>query len=386
MASIQTMLRPQVLTRVVNRIVGEWDAILNFMGAQPGGFNERSFGHGRVGNYHVYNRTRKIGVGRAPGTAAARSDPQGFTNVPFVYPRMHDSVSLLAEYYHNLSQIADPRMRDQAGADMIRRQTTTLGQKGANWRTAMVVGMLKDSLYTHQDGDDWYWNYTSSGNLQQVSFGMPAGNKNQLNMTDRAGNSIYSGNVIDTSWANSGADIPLHIQRIDAARREQGVGPLRHVHLTSLQWQNVINNDAVVSQAGIATTPFQVFEREFGRNPDGTVKSEKIGRLASCPGVDWHISDEGLELGAPGSETFQKHWEDTACVFMGDPQLPDAFTLMLGSEPIAEYDGGAETVRTGMSSWSVKTSNPTATQLFILDNALIVNHDPYSVAYGTVEF
>jgi len=171
--SIQQILQPIVLTKVVSRQLAAERWILQFMGMEPGGRNESIMGHGRDGSYHVYNNTRKIAKGRAPGTAAAKSVRQGMGRVPFTYPRMHDSVSLLAEEIHNLGRIADPGMRDQAGEDMIRRQTRTLAQKAGNWRAAAVMGMLRDELYIAEDGDDWYYTFTSAGSLSQINFQMP---------------------------------------------------------------------------------------------------------------------------------------------------------------------------------------------------------------------
>ena len=389
MASYLDILRPQVLTRVVRQVVSSSDAILNFMGFAPGGSNERHYGHGREGVFHVFDDNRKVAKGRAPGTAAARSSKQVMKSVPFVYPRMHDSSSLLAEFVHNLGRIDDPATRDSAGRDMIMRQATSLSQKAANWRVAQTVGMLRDQLYVHAEGDDWFFNYTSTSALMQVSSSMPAGNKTQLNMTDRAAVSVHGASIIDVSWDNASANIPEHIAKINQARAATGVGPVTDIHCNSILWQNVIANDYIASYAGISRPPFETFERKIGERPDGSPQHEYIGVINSLPGISWHISDEGLELWDAASDVFSfvKHWPDTAAVFMGNPNVRnDNFTLYTGSEPISEYDGGPESVRVGLSAWSVKRSNPTATELYVLDNALAVNHDPYSVAYGTVVF
>src|SRR5262245_8730328 len=98
MAAYLDILRPQVLTQVVRQVVASADPIINFMGFQPGGSNEKFFGHGREGMYHIFDDSRKTALARAPGTPAGRSDKQPMKAVPFVYPRMHDSVSLLAEF------------------------------------------------------------------------------------------------------------------------------------------------------------------------------------------------------------------------------------------------------------------------------------------------
>lgn len=386
MASLQQILNPNVLTSVISQIVGTSDVILNFMGFQPGGFNVVDEGHGREGKYHIFDSSRTIAKGRAPGTAAGRSRRQIVKAVPFVYPRMHDSLSIPAEYFHNIAQISNPTQRDEAGRDMIMRQTKFLSQKAANWRVAATVGMLKDSLYYHENGDDWYWTYSSSGNVSQINFGIPAGNKSQLNMTDRAGTSIFSGDIIDVSWDNTSADIPGHIAKINQARAQQGVGPVRHIHCRSTAWQHVMNNDKVAAHQGIASPPYQTFTREVGVRQNGEALNETVATVASLPGITWHISDEGLELGPPGSETWQTHWEDGYYLFMGDPMTSDRYAMMVGSEPIAEYDGGPKTVRRGLSSWAVDRSNPTATEVYVLDNALPVPHDPYDLDYGQCVF
>jgi hypothetical protein len=114
---------------------------------------------------------------------------------------------------------------------------------------------------------------------------------------------------------------------------------------------------------------------------------EYIGKFAALPGIDWHISDEGLELWDAANDTYSwtKHWPDTMAVLMGTP-TEERYTCYTGSEPIAEYDGGPESVRVGLSSWTKKTSNPTATEVYILDNALGVPHDPFDIAPATVVF
>ena len=148
---------------------------------------------------------------------------------------------------------------------------------------------------------------------------------------------------------------------------------------------HVKNHDSVGSQAGIANTPFTRFERVVGTKEDGSPLGVMVAELAARPGLTWWITDEGLMLGAPGSETFTPYVGANAAVFMGEPSS-GVYSFQLGSEPIAEFDGGPETVRTGLSSWSKMTSDPTATRIFALDNGLAINHIPNSSAYGTVIF
>ena len=102
------------------------------------------------------------------------------------------------------------------------------------------------------------------------------------------------------------------------------------------------------------------------------------------PGVEWIITDEGVNVGS-GTGSFTKSIGDNNAAFLGD--VNDGSLLMYeGSEPIAEIDGGPETVKVGLASWSRKVANPTETQLFVLDNALSVDHGTKNIAYGTVIF
>ena len=314
--------------------------------------------------------------GRAPGTAAARSAPNPVGQVTFTYPRMHDSVPLLAEVLHNLGRIDDPAMRDQAGADMIRRQTDTLAEMAANWRKAMLVGMLRDSLYFEPDGDDLHLNFSTG---MQIAFNMPAGNKGQLNM-------LGGGNIIDASWGTSTTNIPKHLLDINAAFQQLHGGKLCAVILGKDAWDAVRKNDHVHEEHGTSVSPYLRFERLAVETEVGkTQLNVMVAELTSAPGVLFYITDEVIEVGSGATAT--KLVEDGKAVFVGfDPGMDPVVQCYLGSEPIAEYDGGPETTKVGFSAWSVKRANPTSTELFVLDNCLTVNHIPTAIAYGTVLF
>lgn len=379
MPALQTLLSPQVLTTVVSQKAEASDWITKLFGVAPGGPNEVYEGHGRYGAFNIYNNVRTIGKGRAPGTAAARSNPNVMGTVPFVYPRMHDSVSLSAEVMHNLGLITDPQRRDAMGADMISRQTTTLAQKAGNWRKAQLIGALRDSLYFRSSGDSQYITFTSTS-AQRINFQMPSGNKGQLNM-------LGAGNIIATTWANTSADIPGNLLAINAAFQRLNGGALRVVICGWVVWNYIKKNTFVQQEHGTSSSPFLRFERLAVEDTIAkTSKNVMIAELASAPGVLFYITDEGLDLGPEGSEVFTPIVETNCAIFIGFDPGQDVIKCYQGSEPIAEYDAGPKEVKIGMASWSVERSNPTTTDLFVLDNALIVNHIPDSVAYGTVVF
>lgn len=380
MPALQTLLAPQVLTEVVSQVAASSDWLANLFGVAPGGRNVLNYGHGREGAYHVYNHVRKVAKGRAPGMSAGTRGAQGIGRVSFTYPRMFDSVSLLAETLHNLGRIDNPAVRDTAGANMISLQTKTLGELAANWRKAQIMGALRDSLYVGVSGDDEYFSLSSSNTLARINFQMPSGNKSQLNM-------LGDGNIIDASWAVNNTNIPLHLGKINAAFQRLCGGHLAACVCDATTWNRVITNDVVAETHGTANQPFRVLERdELDPVLGNTMKNVYRARLNVYPDIIWYITDEGLEIGKPGSETFEKIVEPNKVAFIGFEPGDPTLACYEGSEPVAEYDGAAETLKVGLSSWAVKRANPTQTELFVLDNALIVNHIPNSIAYGTVIF
>ena len=380
MASIQRILQPGVLTEVISQQMSAELWILQLFGMQPGGANTRDWGHGREGVFRVFNRTRKTGLNTAPGMPAASAIPQNVGDTPFIYPRMHEKHVFPAEYHSNLSRITEQLTRDRMYEEMLTFQTRYAAEKAANWRGALVMGMLRDQLYEHANGTGGrYMNFTSTDALKRLNFNMPAGNQNQLNM-------LAAGDIITASWADPvAANIPLHVQNIRAAFQQLYGGDLENIMLGGAMWQNVINNDQVADQAGIAAPPFETFDRVVGTREDGSPLTVQVGRISAIPGVTWWITDEGLELGAPGSETFTRFVDVNDALFFGSVNRGH-YTMQEAGEPISEYDGQPRSEKRGFNAWARDISDPTATEIFTLDNALAINHIPNSTARGTVVF
>jgi len=377
MAALQSLLSPQVLTKVISQKAKTSDWLINLMGLGPGGKNEVYEGHGRQGAFNIFDHTRKVALGRAPGTAAGRSAGNPMGQTLFTYPRMHDSLSLPAEILHNLSKISDPAVRDKSGADMIARQTDYLGEKSANWRKAMLIGMLRDSLYYTVDGDDVKFSYSSG---IQINFQMPAGNKTKLDM-------LGEGDIIGTSWSNADCDIPDHLGKINRAFQRLCGGRLAGALITHQIFNYIRRNNVVQEEHGTSMPPYLRYEvLDVEVSPGKTMKNVLIVELRSFPGCTFYVTDEVIDLGYDSTESLQPIVPDNKGIFFGFEPGDPVVQCYQGSEPIAEYDGAPENEKIGFAAWSVKRSNPTATELFTLDNALIVNHIPKALAVGTLVY
>lgn len=377
MAALQSLLSPQVLTKVISQKAKTSDWLINLMGLGPGGKNEVYEGHGRQGAFNIFDHTRKVALGRAPGTAAGRSAGNPMGQTLFTYPRMHDSLSLPAEILHNLSKISDPAVRDKSGADMIARQTDYLGEKSANWRKAMLIGMLRDSLYYTVDGDDVKFSYSSG---IQINFQMPAGNKTKLDM-------LGEGDIIAVSWSNADCDIPDHLGKINRAFQRLCGGRLAGALITHQIFNYIRRNNVVQEEHGTSMPPYLRYEvLDVEVSPGKTMKNVLVVELRSFPGCTFYVTDEVIDLGYDSTESLQPIVPDNKGIFFGFEPGDPVVQCYQGSEPIAEYDGAPENEKIGFAAWSVKRSNPTATELFTLDNALIVNHIPKALAVGTLVY
>ena len=377
MAALQSLLSPQVLTKVISQKAKTSDWLINLMGLGPGGKNEVYEGHGRQGAFNIFDHTRKVALGRAPGTAAGRSAGNPMGQTLFTYPRMHDSLSLPAEILHNLSKISDPAVRDKSGADMIARQTDYLGEKSANWRKAMLIGMLRDSLYYTVDGDDVKFSYSSG---IQINFQMPAGNKTKLDM-------LGEGDIIGTSWSNADCDIPDHLGKINRAFQILCGGRLAGALITHQIFNYIRRNNVVQEEHGTSMPPYLRYEvLDVEVSPGKTMKNVLVVELRSFPGCVFYVTDEVIDLGYDSTESLQPIVPDNKGIFFGFEPGDPVVQCYQGSEPIAEYDGAPENEKIGFAAWSVKRSNPTATELYTLDNALIVNHIPKALAVGNLVF
>ncbi|XZE18809.1 hypothetical protein SH449x_004114 [Pirellulaceae bacterium SH449] len=382
------LLAPQVLTNVISQqaAVSEW--LLNLFGVNHGadtsdplfdsendiakGVNVLNFGHGRNGAFNVFNNSRTVAKGRAPGTAAAQSGLQDVKTVPFTYPRMYDSIRLLAETFHNLGLISDPAQRDLMGRRMIEMQTRVKAQQAANWRKAALIGSLRSVLKARKVGEDVNWSFTTG---QEVSNQIPAGNLGQLNM-------LGAGNIISATWANAGTKINDHLDGINTGFQKLCGGALRAGILPGNVWSAIIGNDQIRGLAGIANPPFETLKVDINNKVAVTMKNVKIAKIVSQPQATFYITDEHVVLD-DGEQQIVPAGKGIFCGFE-----PDDGTVAIyeGSEPVAEFDGGPETLRTGFSSWYVKKSNPTATEVYFLDNAMPVIHVPTAIAFADLIF
>lgn len=380
MASRSQILHTRVITKVVRRVAGSTSVFLNRFGMQAGGRNvgtsrQRKFA------YDIFNDTRTVGTFRAPGVQSATVRRQPVGHVSVTIPRMAERLPLLYEELHNQRQIGSSDTDiDAAGRGYLLRQERFMGQRAANFRLATIGGMLRGNLYLHEDGDELYANYTSSNATFTINYQIPGGNLNQLNM-------LGNGNIIAAGWQDPETDIPAQLMKINAAFQELTGSRLEVMAINSNTWQYLVNNDYVVSQAGVSNPPFRLYARGQEQQPNGLNDTTFEAVLSAVPWLRIVITDEIIALGPKGSEVNTKFIPDDYVWFGPEPGTQGGLDLMEmveGPEPISEGPNMMPQVRNGLHAYSVQKYDPASIDLHTVDNALPCLYVPAATAWGHV--
>ncbi|MES2792740.1 MAG: major capsid protein [Planctomycetota bacterium] len=384
-ASIDQMLGVTYTQKAISRVAAASSAINRKFGMQGGppgsnirGANVTTIGHRQFG-FDIFNDSRAVGRSTAPGAPAAVSTRNPVGVVRGEFPRMHDSLVLEAERLHNRRALGGSSAAyDEGGKNYITRQQRYLGQKAGNFRTMLIGGMVRGALYAHKRNTDVYYDYTSSNAMWTIDYQIPTGNKSQLNM-------LGGGNLIDVAWDNPGANIPKQIGEINAAFQVLTGSRLDLIIINAKTWNYLLNNDYVIQNAGSSSPAYIELAREEGESENGHPYTTIEARLAAVPWVKFLVTDEGLDLetATPGVTAYTKFIPDGAAWFGPNP-TSDYFEMWEGDEPISEGPNQPQQIKAGLDAWTYNSWNPTATQLFVLDNAIPVLFVPAATAFATV--
>ncbi|MGE3410131.1 MAG: major capsid protein [Pirellulales bacterium] len=368
--AIPQLLQPAVINARVDRLKVINTELQGFWGMGKGGSAERTSPYGRRGSYDVFNSTRRAAPPSRPGSAATIIQPNPIGNVPFAMPRFHPSIPLLGELLNNLRPVGGPaNVTDTAGAQYIADQEQFIKQQITNDREFQAAAMMRGS-YTYAIDNPYQGpSMAYSGGTYTVDYQVPSGNKSKLNM-------LGGGDILAATWNTAGTKIIDHLLAINAAFIQLTGRPLRHVFCSSIVWGYVGANTQVQAQAGTANTYFDYITRD-------EETANCTARLRALPWLLWHISDNGLDTGS--SFAFEKFFDDTHAAFTIEPDAIVAQYWQCG-EPISEWDGAPQTIRTGEYYWAKPTSNPTGYQLFGLHNGIPVLQIPAGIAYGLVKY
>jgi len=364
--STAQILAPKTIRKAISQLDLPGTTLQKLMGW---GLNSSNVRHqsGRNFSYDIFDHSRAIATGRAPGQAASLTAPQKAGHIAATFPRSAEVIGLLDEDLLNRRAIGGPSDDlDYGGENYITRQEVYPAQRYANLIEFQTAAMFRGSYSYTEDGDDL--RHSFSGGETTIDYRVPAGNKGQLDM-------LGSGEILDADWATAGTDIPRHLHEINAAMVQlTGLG-LSHVILTGVGWQYILNNTKVQSQGGSSNVVFQSMQRASS--------GEFTAVLRAIPWITFHVVDYGLDVYNGTSDVFSKLIPDDRAVFLPEPS-PRWAQYLEGSEIVTEGPNGPKAERFGFYPFAYPTHDPSGWNLCGVFNGIPALYTPSALAYGLI--
>jgi hypothetical protein len=410
--SLSQLLGSTRVTRVISQLKVPQSRLQAAFGCNPGGPNINPVG-GRTTGWDVFNRTRGIAQGRAPGTGPAVVKPQIVGHVTATIYRAHEKIFLDDNRLHLMRRMGqDWGVVDQRGERYVEGQERHLAQRLRNSREFILSRALQGAFSLYQDGDDlipcdlgtsgaqinlnyqnpyWfdgtYWQggaagYTvSSGhiptlaNLKAFTVTLP-GN------TDTT--TPFGGMAGTVAWGTVASNDPItDCLGINAGFEAMHGRQLTNVWCNSTTIAYLFNSTAMKAAAGTANTVWDKYDRTVFVGADGARDTGFEIVFKALPWIKWHVYDAGLDVWDGTYFKFKKFFPDGYAAFVPDVDA-DWFELQEGSEIVRENVLDPGSIRFGLAAWSEIKTQPSGFELIGLDNCLPVIYVPSCVAFVNV--
>lgn len=364
--TLAQLLHPVSIRKVISTIATPLSRFQDFYGLSIGGRFNQDIG-GEVFSWDIFDKTRTIATGRAPGTGPAKVTPQKIGQVTARAYRSHEAIKLLyARIFRNRELGRDFSQVDVRGQKYIRSQVGHLGQRFKNSREFMVSRMLRGSgFYIDIQGDDWV--PTDTVTPFKVDYKTPA---SQIGTVG----GIFAGN-----WQTAGASIHSELLALNALSQRLTGYPIEHAWITGSLWGKILKITEVKDLAGSANMPFAQYERVEATSEEGIRDNGFMARLRGIPWITWHVYDGVLNVDGTESTVV----EDNKAIFTPNPS--DSWCEMYnGSELVLENTHSQPYEAYGFTNWHTHVIDPAAVELKALDNSLPALYLPKAIFNATV--
>jgi len=377
--TLQQLMQTPVITKVVSRIKTPLSLFQNFFGMNPGGAASQNVS-GRHLGWDIFDKTRLIAEGRAPGTGPATVQRKSVGHVSAVAYRAHEKITLLHEEIFRTRPLGQQfGVVDVNGQNYVNQQIAYLTQRFRNSREFMISRMLRGGFGVKQTGESWIPVELDAGTFN-VDFNVPAAHKDQLAMGS-------GGNLISANWNLAGTDIIGDVLNINKSFERLHGRPLRHIFINSTMFQHLLGNTGLKNVGGTAYRIFDSLNARQMKSAEGIPDSGFDVVFRGLPLQTFHVYDGVLNV----DKTTDSDTTANTSLFVPDDVaifLPEPSNDWVGWINASEYvkenvmDAGRQVF--GFHSWSTNTIDPAGVELKMLDNGLPVLYVPKCIAYGTV--
>lgn len=324
---------------------------------------------GDSGTYTKIEGTRQTARLATFGSPARRRGMKGVSEVPIKLAHSFEVINHKPTTLLNLRNYEN-ESKQRLGRQEIARATADFAQLFTNWRTAMVHSAFAlGAIYFDGEGNLLP---SSSGAVYTIDFGIPAGNKTQLDV-------FGDGDIIAAAWDVAATDIVGQIEALKIASLKKTGYALEHAFYGENVLGFLINNDAV--GAALQSHPALASAFMMGEIPNGFL------------GLQWHPM--GGAFFADENADNQTWWPADQVVFSPTPTA-DWYEVVQGTYPIPAdlggvYNSGDDAIGAvrevaGMFSYAKITDNPVGIEHYAGDTVLPVIKVPNAVFIADVDF
>lgn len=390
--TVHQLLGTSVVTRAISRIKTPQTRFQDWLGMGPGGRNVNPVG-GRNISWDIFDKTRSIARGRAPGTGPGVIAPNPIGSVSARVYRVSEKMFLLEERIVNTRPLGGQwGSVDARGQAYVTAQEGFMAQRVKNSREYLISRMFRGGWAVFPSGEDHIpVDLDTSGNAPtgcfKVDLQVPSQNFGQF--ADKMGSAIGSGvSGISATWATAGTDVVGDCLRINAAFEANHGRPLRDIWINSVVVGYLNTNTGLKNLGGTANVVFERFQPSNYASADGIPDTGFTVVYRGLPWLTFHVYDAGLNVYDPvtaKADTYTKYLDDTHAIFAPEPST-DWCEWIEGSEVVAENVTDPGTVRFGFHAWSTRVIDPAGWELKVVDNGLPALYIPKAIGYGTVVF
>ena len=379
--TIQQLMQTPVITRVVSRIRTPLSLFQNFFGMAPGQAASSNVS-GRHLGWDIFDKTRLIAEGRAPGTGPATVQRKSVGHVSAVAYRAHEKITMLHEEIFRTRPLGQQfGVVDLNGQSYVNQQISYLTQRFRNSREFMISRMLRGGFGVLQSGESWIPVEKGAGTFD-VDYNLPATHLTQLDMGTGS-------DIIGTTWLSAGADVVGDVLAINKAFERLHGRALRHIWINSTLFGSLLSNTGLQAVGGTAYRIFDSLSARQMKSEEGIPDTGFDVVFRALPLQTFHVYDGVLNVNQlTDSDTTANtslFIPDENAIFMPEPSN-DWVGWINASEYVKENVMDAGNQVFGFHSWTTNVIDPAGVELKMLDNGLPVLYVPKCIAYGTVVF
>lgn len=362
--NLQSVLSGRNLSGTIQAVAAGLPAVLH-----PGFESQTPRGvEGNTATYYKVEGTRKTAQLVHYGAPSKARTLSGVNEKPVTLAHFAENVGISA---HTLVNLMDENEKKQRlGEAEVARLVQEAKQIMVNTRRATIASAAATGyIYYDKDGNLLA---SSSGAQITVDFGIPSGNRGQLNV-------FGDGAIIDASWGAASTKIVKHMQLLaKATLKLTGYNALEN----AIYGENILDYFLGNTQLKEIISRFPAFQAGFssGIIPDGFLGVKKW-----WPGYQFFYSDK--------DGTLQPFVGGDNIIFHPDPD-PTWYELLEGTTPVPGELGLAGgdlsdaiasiDLQQGMYSYAKVTDDPVSATMIYGDNFLPVIKVPKAVFIADV--